>query len=179
MILVEGPSDVAALEALATRVGCPLAGPARVLAMGGATNIGRYLDRYPPGGRPRPLGLCDAAESPFFSRALAWHGVQAPDHAALAAAGFFVCDPDLETELLGALGEDGALAVLAARGEAAAFRAFQGQVAWRDRPVLEQLHRFAGVRAGRKRSLAGDLADAVELDAVPVPLRGLLREAAG
>ena len=45
--------------------------------------------------------------------------------------------------------------------------ALQRQLAWQDRPLVEQLHRFCGVASGRKELLGGALAEALDLDAVP------------
>jgi hypothetical protein len=50
VVLVEGLSDRLALEALARRRGRDLAADGvAVIAMHGATNLGRYLERYGPG----------------------------------------------------------------------------------------------------------------------------------
>jgi hypothetical protein len=72
VILVEGRSDQAALEALAQRRGRVLgAEGVAIVPMGGATNIGRFLDLFGPRGRGvRLAGLCDAAEEGCFRRAL-------------------------------------------------------------------------------------------------------------
>jgi hypothetical protein len=90
------------------------------------------------------------------------------------AGGFCVCRRDVEEELIRALGVDTVLAFVAGRGDAAAFRTLQRQPAHRHRPVEDQLHRFIGTRAGRKRDYAAGLAAAVPLDAVPAPLEALL-----
>jgi len=72
VILVEGRSDQAALEALAQRRGRVLgAEGVAIVPMGGATNIGRFLDLFGPRGLGvRLAGLCDAAEEGCFRRAL-------------------------------------------------------------------------------------------------------------
>ena len=72
MILVEGRSDRAALEALAERRGRDLAAERiSIEPMGGATNIERFLRRLGPHGLGlRLAGLCDAAEERHFRRAL-------------------------------------------------------------------------------------------------------------
>ena len=58
--------------------------------------------------------------------------------------GFYVCDPDLEAELIRALGPDAVEAVLEAQKELGSFRTFQRQPAQRERPVEKQLQRFMG-----------------------------------
>src|SRR5579859_5074820 len=102
VVLVEGTSDRLALEAVARRRGHDLAGDGvAVIAMHGATNVGRYLDRYGPGGLNVKLaGLCDVAEEDHFRRALRRAGIGAGEsRAAMEALGFFVCTLDLEDEL--------------------------------------------------------------------------------
>ena len=72
VILVEGRSDQVALETLAERRGRPLrAQGVRIVQMGGATNIGRFLDLLGPRGLDlRLAGLCDHAEEGYFRHAL-------------------------------------------------------------------------------------------------------------
>src|SRR4051812_9693745 len=70
-VLVEGTSDVAAVETLARRRGQDLAtGGVAVIPLGGATSILRFLQLVGPSGLGvRVAGLCDAGEEPFFRRA--------------------------------------------------------------------------------------------------------------
>src|ERR1700727_1099668 len=72
VILVEGMSDQAALEALAERRGRAIDAPGiSIVQMGGATNIDRFLSLLGPRGLDlRLAGLCDAAEEGYFRRAL-------------------------------------------------------------------------------------------------------------
>ena len=74
VILVEGVSDQAAIEALAARRGRDLGGEGVfVVPMGGATNIGHFLDLFGPRGLGVQLaGLCDAGEED--GSAAAWPG---------------------------------------------------------------------------------------------------------
>ena len=102
VILVEGMSDQAALEALAGRRGQALdADGISITAMGGATNIGHFLDLFGPRGlRARLAGLCDEGEEQEFRRGLTRAGlgpVLARED--LERLGFFVCVEDLEDEL--------------------------------------------------------------------------------
>ena len=180
-VLVEGPSDVAALRALREARGvAPEAEPCVLVDMGGATNIRRELGRA-LAGRPRPrvLGLCDEREAPFFVRALQAHrddlGTDvAPTLENLSDLGFFVCRRDLEDELRRALGTDGTRAVIDDLGLGPAFEAFTRQLAWQGRPLLDQLRRFGTTTSGRKELLARALAEAVDIDSTPPPLAGLL-----
>jgi hypothetical protein len=72
LILVEGVSDRFALETLASRRRIALrANGISVVPMGGAGNIGRYLERFGPHGSGLAIaGLYDAAEEADIRRAL-------------------------------------------------------------------------------------------------------------
>jgi hypothetical protein len=88
--------------------------------------------------------------------------------------GFYVCDADLEDELIRALGAAAVERVIDAQGELASFRSLQRQPAWRGRTTEEQLRRFFGTHKGRKVQSAPLLVDALDLDHVPRPLDGVL-----
>jgi len=170
VVFVEGASDHAALGALAERQGRDLdAEGVAVVPMDGFSGIGRFLALFGPAGRDlRLAGLCDAAEAGYVEGRLAAAGVD--------AGRFHVCDPDLEGELLGALGPDGVAGVLDRLGVAVSFQRFQKQPAQRDRPVEAQLHRFLGTRSGRKIVAARALVDALPLDRIPSPLLAVLED---
>ena len=169
-VLVEGESDRVAVEALARRLGHDLvAERVSVIAMGGATSIVHFLDRY--AASERLLGLCDAAESRGVARALARAGIGAGP---LPELGFQVCDADLEDELIRSLGEEAVLEVVAAEGELASFRILQRQPAQRDRPLTAQLRRFLGARSGHKIRYARLLVDALPAGQAPPPLARLV-----
>jgi len=173
VVLVEGPSDRAALEALARRLGRDLEREGvEVVSIGGAHAVGRVLGDLP--GDVRAAGLCDAGEIVSFGRALERAGVvHATTREELEALGFYVCEPDLEGELIRALGVVGVEAVLERSGKLGSFRTFQKQPQWQDRPVEAQLRRFFGSSAGKIRH-APLMVEALELDRVPQPLQGLL-----
>jgi len=177
VILVEGMSDRLALESLASRRGRDLrAEGVSIIAMGGAKNIGRFLDRF----RPRELavrlvGLCDEAEEPDFRLGLERAGLGSGlSRADMERLGFHVCVEDLEDELIHALGAEAVLKVIEARGELGAFRTLQKQPAWRGRPIEQQLRRFLGNRS-RKIECAPLLVGALDLSRVPRPLDEVLR----
>jgi hypothetical protein len=177
LVLVEGDSDKAALETLAMRRGRNLTGEGvAVVAMGGATNIGRFLALAGPRGLGLSLaGLCDAGEEDHVRRALARAGAGRADcRAALEELGFWVCSADLEDELIRAAGVPAVERVIRSQGELKAFRTFQRQPAQQDVSVVAQLHRFMGTRSGRKRRYATLLALAIDPTAVPRPLAGVL-----
>lgn len=164
VVLVEGESDAVVVRAVAARQG--LADALEVVAMGGVTNaaahVRRLATRRPA---PRVLGLCDGGERRFYERVEP------------SLDGIFVCDRDLEEELIRAVGVEGVLDVLAGLGDLERFRTFQGQPEWRGRPVTDQLHRFAGTRSGRKAALAAALAERLAPGLVPAPLAHLLARA--
>ncbi|MFI8992474.1 TOPRIM nucleotidyl transferase/hydrolase domain-containing protein [Streptomyces sp. NPDC053542] len=177
VVLVEGSSDQAALETLATRYGRDLDGEGvAVVPLGGATSIGRFLDVCGPPGLGLPLaGLCDIGEERHFRRHLERVGLGSGlTHAGLETLGFHVCVADLEDELIRAHGADGVQQVIEAQGETRPFHIFQGQPAQRERPVEHQLRRFMGTHSGRKALYAQALVAHLDLDRVPQPLERLL-----
>jgi hypothetical protein len=173
VVLVEGPSDQAAVGALAHRLGRDLAAEGvEVVSIGGAHAIGRFLGDVPGG--VQPAGLCDVGELVPFGRALERMGVgPAGTREELEARGFFVCEPDLEGELIRALGSAGVETVLERSGKLSSFRTFQKQPQWQGRPVEAQLRRFFGSSAGKIRH-APLMVEALDLDRVPRPLDLLL-----
>ena len=78
---------------------------------------------------------------------------------------------DLEAELIRAVGVDRVEQVIEQQGELPSFRRFQAQPAQRGRPADQQLHRFMGTKSMRKIRYGELLAAAVDLGAVPDPLR--------
>ncbi|MGZ4427535.1 MAG: TOPRIM nucleotidyl transferase/hydrolase domain-containing protein [Nocardioidaceae bacterium] len=177
VILVEGPSDRRAVEALARRLGRDLAAERiSVVPMGGATNIGHFLEHLGPHGLGLPLaGLCDAAEEGHFLRGLERAGYGRDlTRADMQALGFHVCIEDLEDELIRALGVADVVRAVAAQGELESFRILQKQPAQRERTLEQQLRRFMGSRSGRKSRYARLLVDELEPARVPAPLQRAL-----
>ncbi len=173
LVLVEGPSDRAALETLARRCGYDLERRRiELVSIGGAQAIGRVVSRLAPD--VRVAGLCDDGEVRAFGRALERVGLgPAGTRSELERIGFYVCRPDLEGELIRSLGQAGVEAVLEKSGKLSSFRTFQKQPQWHDRPVEDQLRRFFGSSAGKIRH-APLLVEAVDLERVPRPLAALL-----
>jgi OLD-like protein len=173
VVLVEGPSDRAAVEALAARRGRALdAEGIAVVPIGGAQAIARALGRFGPRGLGlRVAGLCDAAEEADFRRALERIGLGSHlTRTRMERLGFYVCDADLEDELIRALGTRAVEDVVEARGELGALRTFRKQPAQAGRTREQQLRRFLGTRSGRKIEYARLLVDALDLARVPRPL---------
>ena len=132
-VLVEGVSDQLALEALARRRGRNLeAEGVSIVPMGGATNIGTYLDRFGPRGLDlKVAGLCDEREEGDFRRGLERAGLGFNlTRADMERLGFFLCIADLEDELIRALGAAAAgFSSAAAAGSAAVADAATGSSA--------------------------------------------------
>ncbi|MFI1314004.1 TOPRIM nucleotidyl transferase/hydrolase domain-containing protein [Streptomyces albidoflavus] len=166
-VLLEGLSDLAAVEALAARQGRDLAAEGVcVVQMAGAMNVGRYaLTLGPPGLGLRLTGLCDLRERPFYDRGFDRAG--APDDAV------FACSADLEDELIRALGTARVEEILRAEGDLRAWQTFLRQPAQLGRPRPQQLRRFLGTRKGRKIRYGHLLVEALGPGQVPAPLTDL------
>ncbi|MEV6839564.1 TOPRIM nucleotidyl transferase/hydrolase domain-containing protein [Streptomyces sp. NPDC051133] len=167
-VLLEGPSDVAAVEALAASRGRNLAAEGVcVLPIGGAMNIGRFARLLGPTGLDlRLTGLCDERERRYYARGL--------DRAGATQQGFFVCAADLEDELIRALGVARVEELVRAEGDLRALRTFLRQPAQQGRPSPQQLRRFLGTKKGRKIHYGRVLVEGLDPDRVPAPLDGLL-----
>ena len=177
VVLVEGVSDQRAVEALALRRGRDLdAEGIAVVSIGGATNIGSYLNRFGSHGLGVKLaGLCDAGEERHFQRSLERAGLGSNlARGEMEGLGFFVCVADLEDELIRSLGTAAMKQVIDSQGELGRFRTMQQQPAWQGRTSEEQLRRFMGTRGGRKIQYGALLVDALDLTRVPRPLDRLL-----
>ena len=173
-VLVEGASDRAAVETLASRLGRDLSTEGvEIVVIGGAQAIGASLRRFGPQGLDiRLAGLCDAPEERHFARALERAGLGTVlDRAGMARLGFFVCDVNLEDELVRAVGPAAVLELLEAQRELRSFRTYPKQPAHRDRPIEDQL---VGFMWNRKVRYAPLLVEALDPGRVPAPLRGLL-----
>ena len=155
VVLVEGITDRLALEAVAGRLGLSLHG-IEIVPIGGAQAVRRAFAEYEG---ESVAGLCDAGEERWFRRVL--------------GDATYVCDQDLEDELIRALGVDRVQEVISAQGELDTFRSFQNQVFWRGRPVERQLRRWLQ-NGGRYLRYPPLLVEAMERNEVPRPLAGVL-----
>ncbi|MDQ8705206.1 ATP-dependent endonuclease [Streptomyces sp. LHD-70] len=161
VVLLEGPSDLAAIEALAVGHGRDLAGEGVcVLPMGGAMSIRRFTRILGPTGLGLGLtGLCDENESPYYARELDT---------------FSVCSADLEDELIRALGVPRVLQLVEEQGDLRALQTFQRQPAQQGRAPEQQLRRFLGTKKGRKIQYGRALTEALPTGRTPAPLQALL-----
>ncbi len=176
VILVEGPSDKVAVETLAAKRGRDLDSEAvRVIAMGGVTNLGHFLNRYAETG-VRLAGMCDLGEVPYVVNRVRGAGLGEPESADdLETLGFWVCTIDLEDELVRALGPEAVLGVFEADGRLHKFRSFQNQPDKRELPLEYQLWDYL---TNWKIHYARLFVEALEPDRVPRPLDGVLRSIA-
>ncbi|MFJ4271675.1 TOPRIM nucleotidyl transferase/hydrolase domain-containing protein [Streptomyces coelicoflavus] len=166
-VLLEGPSDAAAVEAMAARHGRDLAAEGVcVLPMGGAMSVGRFAELLGPSALDlRLVGLCDEREQDFYVRAL--------KRADASPQGLFVCAADLEDELIRALGVSAVTELVEAEGESRRLQTFLRQPAQQGRAAHQQLRRFLGTKAGRKIRYGRVLVEALEPARTPAPLEGL------
>jgi len=126
-----------------------------VVAIGGAHALPRFLASLD--GREVTLaGLCDSGEAREFTRAL--------DRV-------YVCERDLEDELIRSLGAAKIEEIIEAQGELHSYRTLQKQPFQRTRTREQQLRVFLG---NRKIRYAPLLVDALDLARVPPPLDELL-----
>ncbi|MFI9604545.1 TOPRIM nucleotidyl transferase/hydrolase domain-containing protein [Streptomyces sp. NPDC004069] len=168
VVLLEGPSDAAAVEALAESRGRDLAAEGVcVLPIGGAMSIGRYARLLgSPGLGLRLTGLCDEAESPYYARGF--------ERVGAAQQAFFVCAADLEDELIRVLGVARVEELVREEGDHRALRTFLRQPAQQGRTPQRQFRRFLGTKKGRKIHYGRVLVKALDPDRIPAPLDGLL-----
>ncbi|MEU0741582.1 TOPRIM nucleotidyl transferase/hydrolase domain-containing protein [Streptomyces sp. NPDC006134] len=167
-VLLEGPSDAAAVDALAASRGRNLEDEGVcVLPMGGAMNVGRFARLLGPSGLSlRLTGLCDERERPYYARG--WERAGAAQH------GFFVCAADLEDELIRALGVTRVAELIRAEGDQRPLETFLSQPAQQGRTAQQQLRRFLGTKKGRKIHYGRVLVEALDPHRTPAPLAGLL-----
>jgi hypothetical protein len=158
VIAVEGVSDRGLLELLARRRDRDLAAERiDIVPIGGAHAIGRFVAELPRATVVR--GLCDANEAYLFRRVL---------------DDVYVCDPDLEGELIRALGVDVVQAVIADAGDLRSLRKFQQQPAQRGRSLEPQLHRWLRSSSRRYNRYLPLFVEALDLERVPQPLDEVL-----
>jgi hypothetical protein len=156
VIAVEGVSDKVVLETISRRLGRDLAAEGiRIQAIGGAHAIRRFVSEL---GSDVVRGLCDENEQHLFRRVL---------------DDVFVCAPDLEGELIRAIGVDRMLELV----DRHSFATMQRQPAQRDRPIELQLHRWLRSISSRYHRYLPVLAEAVELDRLPQPFVAVLGNA--
>jgi len=155
VVLVEGVTDRIALEAVARKLALDLDG-IEIVPIGGAQAVRRAAAEYDG---DRVVGLCDYGEERYFRRVL--------------GDSTYVCDKDLEDELIRALGVDRVQEVVDTQGELETFRQFQQQLYWRERPIEHQLRRWLQ-NGGRHHRYPPLLVEAMKPEEIPRPLVDVL-----
>jgi hypothetical protein len=154
VIAVEGTSDKAVLERISRRLGRDLVAEGiTIKAIGGAHAIRRFVAEL--GSDVAVRGLCDENEEHLFRRVL---------------DDVYVCVPDIEGELIRALGVERMLEIV----DRDSFETLQRQPAQRGRPVELQLHRWLRSISGRYHRYLPILVDALDADREPAPLERVL-----
>lgn len=173
-VLLESANDVAAVQVFARKLEIDTSA-AEFVNLQGTTNIGRIMkDIRQVRSDADVVGLCDAADTRSAEKALNDDGLPVQDATDLPMYGFFVCERDLEDELIRALGADAARTALLNSGLASKFDALRTQPEWADKSIAEQVDKFCHSASGRKELAAAVLADAVPADAIPEPVSMLL-----
>ncbi len=164
VVLVEGISDQIAVDAMLARSERGVDDHVVAVPIGGAQAVDNALATFSERDDLMVFGLCDHAEANFFADAFAAHGLD---------GNYFVCNPDLEAELIAAFEPDELESLIEAQGELKSLRIMQKQAAWRDRPFAEQVHRWIRARALRSSRYASVLITAADEERLPRPLREL------
>lgn len=182
VVLVEGNSDQMALATLASRHGRDLGAEGIVIVpIGGAHAATRYLVRFgPEGAGLTVVGMCDAGEEHHFLRGLAVGGFgSSQNRIEMERLGFFVCEDDLEDELIRASGRVAIEALLDSQGDLGSFQTFRKQPAWRQEGFEAQMRRWLGAGSRRKLRYARLLVLWLDLEQMPRPLRAVLAATTG
>jgi hypothetical protein len=134
-----------------------------------------YLTLLGPNGLDLSLcGLCDLDAESEWRAKLQAVGLNATSRAALNSQGFYVCDIDLEDELIRAHGSTAVQSIIALEGEARKFSAFASQLPNRSLTLSEQLTEF--VRKSKTR-WSPKLVSELSAASMPSPLRDVLANA--
>lgn len=169
VVLVEGISDLMALEAVAQRLGRDLHSEGTVvLPVGGAHAFDHHFDLLSRQGVV-VRGLVDKAEEEIV-RGPITRGVDNSTGSDPRTLRVFVCIEDLEDELIRAVGASAVEEILDREGDLGSFRTLQKQPAWRDGGVTAQLRRFLGAGARRKLRYARLLCLELDPEKIPRPL---------
>ena len=114
-------------------------------------------------------GICDSDKESDWATVLLNAGMIAKaDRPSMHGAGFFVCDRDLEDELVRAYGAANVVALIQEEGEGAAFVRFTGQPVHKAKSLDEQLMAF--IQKGRKVRYAPLIVERLELSKIPPSL---------
>jgi ABC-type Mn2+/Zn2+ transport system ATPase subunit len=174
-ILVEGFSDLLAVRVLAPLLNIALdANGVSVISLEGADLFKHYLELLGPSGLDLELrGLVDLDHEAAWIQRLTAAGIVVTDRTTLNAAGFQVCDPDLEAELVAPLSAQEIETVFDADGALSEFQDYSGQPSQAGLSTSEIQLRFIKKDKIRWAPL---IAEAISAAAVPLPIRNLLSD---
>ena len=174
VVFVEGPSDYLAFREAARVMQVDLdARGVALVSLQGAGLLGTYLTLLGPNGLDLQLrGLCDLDAEADWQSKLSAAGIPVSDRTTMNNRGFFVCDVDLEDELVRAHDAPAVQAIIDQEGETARFNSFSGQPDNRGLPLDEQLTKFA--RKSKTR-WSPRLAAALTAASMPTPLQEVLK----
>ena len=116
--------------------------------------------------------MCDQGEEAVVVAALEHVGAGAQlDRIAMGELGFFICERDLEEELIRAVGLDEVEDLVERHGHGGAYRSLHHQKGWQDLPRADVIHAFI---SRHKIEYAALLVDALDLVKAPQPLTSVL-----
>ncbi len=143
-----------------------------VLSLDGAGTIKHYLRLFGPQGLGVRLhGLCDEdAEGDWIDK-LTNAGIDVASRSDLEEHGFYVCEPDLESELVAALGSTGVNQVIAEQSAEGTYNSFANQPSNSDKSEVEIQVSFCKLDKVRWAPL---LSSALAPTSVPSPIAGVL-----
>lgn len=176
VILVEGLSDLYAIVALAERLGRNFdASGISIVDMEGAGGLKTFVELLGRAGFGLKIaGMCDADKEADWATVLHEAGITAKaTRASMHGSGFFVCDLDLEDELIRAYGTAHVVQLIKEEGEGEALEQFKGQNAYKSKPLAAQVRAFLQ-KKGRKVRYAPLIVDRLDLSKVPPPLTQVL-----
>lgn len=173
VLLVEGPSDYLAVREAARVLGVDLdANGAAIVSLQGAGLLETYLRLLGPSGLDLELaGLCDLDAETDWQAKLASAGFQINDRATMNSAGFYVCDADLEAELVAAHGDQSVLNIIHQDGEGPRFTALANDPRYQGLTQTQLLEVFARKNKVRR---SPRFMGALSPQAIPQPVRDLL-----
>jgi hypothetical protein len=173
VVFVEGITDYQAVRVIASTLGRSLdAEGVAVVALDGAASLTTFLQIMGPQGLQLAVGgICDADYEADWCSYLCAAGIPATNRAELNALGFYVSDPDLEDELVAALGTTATQLVFANEGATERFQRYSRQPAHQDKSLHEQIRGFAQTK---KAYWTPRLAAAVTAANLPTSIKGVL-----
>jgi ABC-type cobalamin/Fe3+-siderophores transport system ATPase subunit len=175
-IFVEGTSDRLVLLALARKQGRNFDAEAvSIVVLHGSGQLKTHLKILGPAGLDVNLGgLCDAHDEEAWRNALEDAHIGSDlDRQGAEEIGFFVCDPDLEGELIAAVGEGVVEELIDAEGETAAWEAFRAQPDSQGQGKADLLRAFIHKRK-RVMRYSPLIVNRLDETDVPAPIRGVL-----